>query len=32
MSIGFEDGVDEFHTTTAHAPHELALPELLKYD
>ena len=30
MSIGFEDGVDEFHTTTAHAPHELALPELLK--
>jgi hypothetical protein len=30
MSIGFEDGVSEFHTTTAHAPHELALPELLK--
>ena len=30
MSIGFEDGVDEFHTTTAHAPHELALAELLQ--
>jgi len=30
MSIGFDDGVSEFHTTTAHAPHELALPELLK--
>ena len=30
MSIGFDDGVNEFHTTTAHAPHELALPELLK--
>jgi ribonuclease BN (tRNA processing enzyme) len=30
MSIGFDDGVDEFHTTTAHAPHQLALPELLK--
>lgn len=30
MSIGFEDSVDEFHTTTAHAPHELALPELLQ--
>ena len=29
MSIGFDDGVNEFHTTTAHAPHELALPELL---
>jgi len=29
MSIGFDDGVDEFHTTTAHAPHERALPELL---
>ena len=29
MSIGFDDGVDEFHTTTAHAPHEKALPELL---
>lgn len=30
MSIGFDDGETEFHTTTAHAPHELALPELLK--
>jgi hypothetical protein len=30
MSIGFDDGVNEFHTTTAHAPHELALPELLQ--
>ncbi len=30
MSIGFDDGVSEFHTTTAHAPHELALPELLE--
>lgn len=30
MSVGFEDGVSEFHTTTAHSPHELALPELLK--
>lgn len=29
MSIGFDDGVDEFHTTTAHAPHEGALAELL---
>lgn len=30
MSIGFDDGVNEFHTTTAHAPHEKALPELLQ--
>ncbi len=30
MSIGFDDGVSEFHTTTAHAPHEKALPELLE--
>jgi hypothetical protein len=30
MSIGFDDGVNEFHTTTAHAPHELALAELLQ--
>ena len=30
MSIGFDDGVNEFHTTTAHTPHELALPELLR--
>ena len=30
MSIGFEDGVKEFHTTTAHAPHETALGELMQ--
>jgi hypothetical protein len=30
MSIGFTDGVNEFHTTTAHAPHAEALPELMK--
>lgn len=30
MSIGFKDGVDEFQTTTAHAPHETALPELMR--
>jgi len=30
MSIGFADGVNEFHTTTAHTPHALALPELLR--
>jgi hypothetical protein len=30
MSIGFDDGVSEFHTTTAHAPHELALPALMQ--
>jgi hypothetical protein len=30
MSIGFDDDVNEFHTTTAHAPHALALPELLR--
>ena len=30
MSIGFADGTGEFHTTTAHAPHQLALPELLR--
>lgn len=29
MSIGFDDGVSEFHTTTAHAPHESALPQLM---
>ena len=29
MSIGFVDGEREFHTTTAHAPHEKALAELL---
>jgi hypothetical protein len=30
MSIGFDDGVEEFHTTTAHAPHEKALTELMQ--
>jgi len=30
MSIGFEDGTNEFHTTTAHAPHAAALPELMR--
>lgn len=30
MSIGFDDGTSEFHTTTAHAPHEFALAELLQ--
>jgi hypothetical protein len=30
MSIGFSDGAREFHTTTAHAPHEKALGELLE--
>lgn len=29
MSIGFNDGENEFHTTTAHAPHAKALSELL---
>jgi hypothetical protein len=29
MSIGFDDGRNEFHTTTAHAPHAAALPELM---
>jgi len=29
MSIGFLGGGNEFHTTTAHAPHEKALAELL---
>lgn len=29
MSIGFTDGASEFHTTTAHAPHEKALARLL---
>ena len=29
MSIGFDDGVNEFHTTTAHTPHEAALAALL---
>lgn len=30
MSIGFEDGVNKFHTTTAHAPHATALPDLMR--
>ena len=30
MSIGFDDGINEFHTTTAHAPHRLALSELIR--
>lgn len=30
MSIGFGDGVNEFHTTTAHTPHETALPDLMR--
>jgi hypothetical protein len=30
MSIGFTDGVNEFHTTTAHAPHATALPQLMR--
>jgi hypothetical protein len=30
MSIGFDDGVGEFHTTTAHTPHSRALSEILK--
>jgi len=30
MSIGFEDGVSEFHTTTAYAPHQFALPEFME--
>jgi len=30
MSVGFKDGNNEFHTTTAHAPHADALAELLE--
>jgi hypothetical protein len=30
MSIGFASDRNEFHTTTAHAPHERALSELLR--
>lgn len=30
MSVGFRDGENEFHTTTAHAPHETALPGLMR--
>ena len=29
MAIGFEDGVNEFHTTTSHAPYVTALGDLL---
>jgi hypothetical protein len=29
MSIGFRDGENELHTTTAHAPHAAALAELI---
>jgi hypothetical protein len=29
MSIGFDDGENEFHTTTAHTPHKHALSEIL---
>lgn len=29
MSIGFKDDQNEFHSTTAHAPHKRALSELL---
>ena len=30
MSIGFDDGESEFHTTTAHTPHSRALTEILE--
>jgi hypothetical protein len=30
MSIGFADAAGEFHSTTAHAPHDSALPELMR--
>lgn len=30
MSIGFDNGKSEFHTTTANLPHSQALPELLQ--
>lgn len=30
MSIGFSDGVTEFHTTTAHLPYKTALPDLMR--
>lgn len=30
MSIGFDDGNSEFHTTTAYTPHVRALPEILQ--
>jgi hypothetical protein len=30
MSIGFDDGTSEFHTTTAYTPHSQALSEILR--
>ena len=30
MSVGFTDGENEFHTTTAYTPHVKALPEILE--
>ena len=30
MSIGFDNGENEFHTTTAHTPYETALSDILK--
>ncbi len=30
MSIGFDDGVNEFHTTTAYTPYPEALQDLLR--
>ena len=30
MSIGFDNGENEFHTTTAHAPHPEALAKILE--
>jgi hypothetical protein len=30
MSIGFDDGKSEFHTTTAYTPHSQALSEILR--
>ena len=30
MSIGFDTGENEFHTTTAHMPHSRALSEILE--
>ncbi|MCD9186237.1 MAG: hypothetical protein LUM44_07375 [Pyrinomonadaceae bacterium] len=30
MSVGFDNGENEFHTTTAHTPHSQALSEILK--
>jgi hypothetical protein len=30
MSVGFKNSENEFSSTTAHAPHERALPELLE--